>query len=231
MHHSRILCDTFAACIVVYVALNASLIKLVGIDMNGIEKILTHIKSECHAECEAIKRAADEECGRIRAKYARMEQDEYRKLMDTGKKEVERRLQRLNSLAALESKKHVLMTQQEMLAKAFEHAAQKLLDLPESDYVNFLASQACAASLSGMESIILSPYDRKRVGNETVKAANSALRAARKNASLTLSDRTADIRGGLILSSGDIEVNCSVDALVAAHRNELSPYVASVLFD
>ena len=198
--------------------------------MNGIERILAHIKSESDAECAEIERAAVDECDRIRAEYAKTEQDEYRKLIDAGTKDAERRLERLGSLAALESKKHVLMTQQEMVAEAFEYAAKKLLQLPDSVYIAFLAGQACAASLTGSETIILSPSDYKRFGTDVLNAANSALLAAGKTAALSLSDETADIRGGLILSGGDIEVDCSIDALMAEYRNELSPAVASALF-
>jgi len=199
--------------------------------MNGIEKILAHIKSESGAECEAIGREASGECERIRAEYAKAAQDEYQKLVSDGAAEADRRLERLNSLAVLESKKHILMTQQEMVSAAFENAAKALLGLPQREYVDFLAKQACAASLSGTETIILSSSDRERIGKEVLDAANSALRASGRNASLTLSENTANIRGGLILSGGDIEVNCSVDALVTAYRNDLSPSVASVLFD
>ena len=199
--------------------------------MNGIEKILDHIKAESDAQCEEIERAAAEERERIAADYADKERDEYRKLLDAGANEAQRRLERLNSIAALESKKHVLMTQQEMVTVAFEQAANKLLELPKSEYVSFLAKHAAAASLSGVEQIVLSPADRNNVGAEVVEAANSALRAAGRNASLTLSEKTASIRGGLILSGGSIEVNCSVDALVAEFRNELSPAVASALFE
>ena len=198
--------------------------------MNGIEKILEHIKSESDAQCAAIERDAAEECERIREQYADIEQDEYRKLVDTWSADAARRLERLNSLAVLESKKHVLTTQQEMLSEAFEHAAKSILGLPESEYISFLAKIACAASLSGTEAIILSPGDRDRIGKQVLDAANSALRAAGKTASLTLSDDSSDIRGGLILSGGDIAVNCGVDALVAEYRNELSPAVASILF-
>ena len=199
--------------------------------MNGIEKILEHIKSESDAECEAIAREAADECERIRSEYARAEKTEFNKLMADGNIDAERRLERLNSLATLESKKQVLSTQQEMLAGAFEYAAKKLCELPQGEYVEFLARQACSASLTGTETIILSPSDRERVGQDVLNTANKALAAVGKTASLTLSDKTADLRGGLILSGGDIEVNCSVDALIAAHRNELSPAVASALFE
>ena len=199
--------------------------------MNGIEKILAHIKAESDAQCEAIEREAAEECERIRAEYAKIEKEEYTKLIDAGTIEAARRLERLGSLAVLESKKHILKTQQEMVLETFEYAAKTLLELPEGEYIDFLAKQACAASLTGTEAIILSAADQQSIGKKVLDAANGALASLGKTASLTLSESTADIRGGLILSGGDIEVNCSIDALVAAYRNELSPAVAAVLFD
>ena len=199
--------------------------------MNGIDKILAHIKSQSDAECEVIERTANEECERIRAEYSKMEQDEYWKLVNAGTKDAERRLERLNSLAALESKKQVLMTQQEMVAEAFEQAADAILKLPEREYINFLAKQVYAASLTGSETIMLSSADRDRIGKDVLSAANAALSGEGKAANLTLSDQSADIRGGVIISGGDIEVNCSVDALVTEFRNDLAPAVASVLFD
>ena len=200
-------------------------------NMNGIEKILAHILKSSDAECAEIEREATGECERIRADCDKTAQEEYQKLISAGTKDAERRLERLGSLAALESKKQVLITQQEMVAETFEYAANRLLELPESEYVAFLAKQACAASLTGVETIILSPSDHQRFGADVLNAANFALRAAGKTASLSLSDETADIRGGLILSGGDIEVNCSIDALMAEYRNELSPAVAAALFD
>jgi hypothetical protein len=35
----------------------------------------------------------------------------------------------------------------------------------------------------------------------------------------------------LLLGSGDVEVNCSIDTLVGAARHDLAAKVASVLFD
>ena len=199
--------------------------------MNGIEKILEHISSESAAECGVIAREAAEECERIHQEYAKAEQDQYWELIDSGTKDAARRLERMSSLAALESKKHVLATQQEMIVAAFDLAASKLLELPEADYVEFLAKLACSASLTGTEAIILSSSDRARFGSEVLSAANSILGKTGRIASLTLSDKTADIRGGLILSGGDIEANCSVDSLVSQYRNELSPRVAAELFE
>ena len=199
--------------------------------MNGIDKIIGHINSESASECDSIAKTAAEECDQIRADYAKAEQDQYWQLINEGTKDAERRLERLNSLAALESKKHVLATQQELIVAAFDLAAKKLLELPRQEYVTFLAKLASAAAITGTESIVLSASDLQSIGSEVRDAANSLLGKKGKPASLTLSNAPANIRGGLILSGGDIEANCSVDSLVSQYRNELSPRVATVLFE
>ena len=199
--------------------------------MNGINKIIEHIKSESAAQCKAIEQGAQEECARIREQYAKAEQDEYWKAVNDGTKEIERRLERLTSLAMLESKKMVLATQQEMVNAAFELAVRKLSELPDEEYAAFLVKLACNASLTGTELIMMSQSDSKRFGKEVLNAANAALKAAGRPASLRLSETAVNIRGGLILSGGDIESNCSIEALIAEYRNDLAPRVASELFD
>jgi len=106
--------------------------------MNGIDKVIDHIKSEAAALSEEITRSAAEQCERLRAQYAQTEQDEYWKSIDAGTKEAERRMERLNTLAEMESNKQILATQQEMITEAFELAAKKLSELHKADYAALL---------------------------------------------------------------------------------------------
>ena len=104
-------------------------------------------------------------------------------------------------------------------------------ELPEADYVAFLAREAAEASATGQEELILSKKDRAAVGAKAVKAANELLAKKRPDAVLTLSAETRELAGGLILKQGDIEVNCSVDTLLELSRGELAARVAEVLFE
>ena len=199
--------------------------------MNGIEKIVEHIRAQSVAECEEIAKGADEECARVRAKYAQAEQDEYWKLVAFGKRELDLRIERLGSLAALEAKKQVLTMQKEMMAAAFELAAKKLLNLPEWEYIALFARLAYLSSLTGTEEVIFPPSDLPNVGEAVIRDANAALAADGKTARLTLSAKTTDIRGGFLMSGGDIEVDCSIDALLARYEHEIAPLVAAELFN
>jgi len=108
--------------------------------LNGLDKLIDHIRAEAKAECEEISRNAASECAQIRTDYARMEQDEYWKSINAGSKETEQRHERLMNLADMEAKKMLLSTQQEMVDEAFALAAKKLSELPKREYSRLCAS-------------------------------------------------------------------------------------------
>ena len=106
--------------------------------MNGLVKIIEHIRLESEADCKEILRNATVECERIRVEYKQKEQDEYWKSINAGTKETEHRLEQLKNLAAMEAQKLLLTTQQEMLGRAFALAAEMLQELPVQEYKELL---------------------------------------------------------------------------------------------
>ena len=199
--------------------------------MNGIEKITARIRADAEAECAAIRAESEERCAAIRAENERAAQEEYWRLVREGVKDTEQRVQRLGRTARLEAKKSVLNMKQEAVSRAFDLAKDKIAELPERDYVGFLARQAAEAAITGQEEVIFCERDRAAVGAKAVKAANELLAAKGMPAMLTLSDATREMAGGLMLKQGDIEVNCTVDTLLDLSRGELAARVAEVLFE
>lgn len=199
--------------------------------MNGIEKIISHIQAESDSECQVILDEASKMCAEIQARYEKTASDEYDKITEKGANNSEIHIERLGHVAALEAKKRLLATKQELISNVFERAAMMLSELPENDYIAMLVRLAAEASRSGKEQIVLNKNDRARLGDTVCRKTNETLKAQSRPANLTLSDKTRDMRGGLILVSGDIEVNCSIGTLLNQYKNELSSKVATVLFD
>ena len=130
-------------------------------------------------------------------------------------------------MAQLDARKLELAERkQEMLAKAYDRAMERLTSLPDGEYVGLLAGLAAKASSTGREEVILSQKDRARYGKQVVTQANERL----GDGHLTLSVQTRPIRGGLILSDGDVEVNCTFETLVRLLRGEMDRTVVEVLF-
>ena len=199
--------------------------------MKGIDKITSRIIADAEAECRDVKRESDERCAAVRAENEKRAQDEYWRLVREGVKDTEQRVQRMDRTARLEAKKSVLNMKQEAVSRAFDLAKDKIAELPERDYIGFLAREAAEAAITGQEEVIFCERDRKSVGAKAVKAANELLAAKGMPGLLTLSDATRDMAGGLMLKQGDIEVNCTVDTLLDLTRDELAARVADVLFE
>lgn len=196
--------------------------------MDGIEKITGRINEDVQREIDALTADANREAGEITARYQAQAQQESADIVERGRKAAAEREERLASVAQLEARKLELAAKQEMLQKAFDTALAYLLDLPEDKYVALLADLAVRAARTGSEQVILSQKDRTRFGKQAVTAANEKLGDKGR---LTLSQETRPIQGGLILSDGDVEVNCTFETLVRLQRGELDREVAKVLFD
>lgn len=198
--------------------------------MNGIEKIAARIEADAQAEIAALQASADAECAAITAEYEEKAREIYEQRMKKGSAECEMRVQRLGATADMEARKAILAFKQEMVSEAFDKAVQAIVSLPREDYIRFLAATAAAASDKGQEELVFNLRDRSELGQAVVSRANAILKEKGKPAGLRLSADTAHILGGLLVRSGDIEVNCAADIMVRQCRDRLASQVAAVLF-
>lgn len=198
--------------------------------MQGIETIIGRIQADAQQEIDAVLAAAKTEADGITARYKAQAEQAAADILEKGNRGTEEVHQRLISTAEMDAKKQELSTKQEVLDKAFALALDKLNKLPEEDYVALLAQLAAKASRSGKEQLIFSGADRARYGVKVATRANELLQKAGKPAELTLSEQSRDFQGGLLVSDGDVEVNCTFETLVRLTRSEAVGEVSAVLF-
>lgn len=198
--------------------------------MNGIEKITTRIEADAVAEAARIAQDAAEQAARVRADYEKKAQEHYWTLARAGVKSTEDRVGRLAKTADMEARKSILAFKQETVALVFDNAMQALLNMKPTEYTDFLAGKAVRASETGTEEILLNVDDRRKLGEQVVRAANKALSAAGKKAELTLSAEEGDFQAGLLLREGSVCVNCTAEALIEQARSGLAADVAGILF-
>jgi V/A-type H+-transporting ATPase subunit E len=194
--------------------------------MKGTEKIIAHIQADAAAQADAILAQAEKQCAEIREGYERRAKDAYAEKIRAGVKANQDRLESVERLARMEGRKSVLALKQDMVSKSFDMAVDKLVELPEEQYVALLAKLAAQASVTGDEQVVLNARDREKIGPAVVAAANAKLNGGK----LTLSDETGAFKGGLLLRRGSIEANCTVELLVELCRGEMAAELAKVLF-
>ena len=228
--------------------------------MDGIEKITGRIEADAQKEIDTLLAGANSRAEEIRAAaqaQAKRESEEARVRWEKAAAEREKRLE---SMAEMESRKLILSAKQEVLDEAFAMALEELCTLPDEEYIELLAALAVKAARTGREKVIFSQKDRNRVGKAVVTRANDALarKVAPRlpgdltdtkagaildkvvtgasailagTGMLTLAEETRPIKGGIILSDGDVETNCTFETLVRLQRENISGEVAKVLFD
>lgn len=228
--------------------------------MNGIEKITQRMEDDAQREINEVLTAARAQADEITRRSREQADKESAAIVARGESAAAEREKRLESMAEMESRKLVLAAKQEVLDEAFNMALEKLCTLPDEEYIELLAALAVKAARTGREKVIFSQKDRNRVGKAVVTKANDALarKVAPKlpgdltdtkagaildkvvtgasailagTGMLTLAEETRPIKGGIVLSDGDVETNCTFETLVRLQRENISGEVAKVLFD
>ena len=193
--------------------------------MNGIDKITQRIEADAQAEIDRVLADARDEAAKIAAKYKAQADAEAADLAAKNRKAAAEREERLAGTAQMEARKALLAAKQEMVEKAYALALEKLCAMPAEKYADVLAGLLAEACSSGNEEVIFSPEDQKKAGKAAVEKANK--NGGKK---LTLSKETRPIKGGFILRSGNVEVNCAFDTLVRLQKAETAGEVVRKLF-
>lgn len=198
--------------------------------MKGIEKITARIAADAASEISAVRAESDCRCSEIRAEYEKKAQETYDALMRTGLREAEQQASRIERTAQLDAKKALLGLRQEMLSEAFKLAQQKLLNMPEEEYLAFLTRQALEAVTTGREELVMNAADRDKIGEKLASGINAALKEKGAAANVTVADSPREMMGGFILSQNNVEVNCTLDLMLEMIRGEAAAEAAKILF-
>ena len=224
--------------------------------MNGLDKITARIAADAQAQADAILSEGKAQARAITQSWEEKAHAESGAILAQGERAAKERLERLDSMAQMEGRRLLLSAKQEMLSQAFDAALEKLLSLPQEEYVELLAKLCVKAASTGREELIFSPADKAKIGtkvaNELLAKAvapklpeaatqgklgavlettvNTVTAIAKGTAMLTVADETRDIKGGFILVGDGVEVNCAFDVLVRLSRPELERQVAQLLF-
>ena len=197
----------------------------------ALEDILRKIKGDATAAAERILAEAKAERERLLAAGEAQATAAADQIQTAGRARAEDTQRRELATASVEVRRVVLSAKQKVLNEVFEGALAALADLPDDEYRSLLADMAGRAAVSGREQVVVSAADRARLDDGWLAEANARLGARGLEPGLTFSEQTRELRGGLVLLSGDMEINYSFERTLAALREGLEPEVAAMLFE
>jgi V/A-type H+-transporting ATPase subunit E len=198
--------------------------------MTGLEKILKAIEDEAQAGADAVITEANKEAEVILT-AARLEAEKKSsQIAEKSAADVKSVISRAESAAALQEKKILLNTKQQIISNIITKARNSLAVLPDSEYMDIILKMVKKYAHNKAGKILFSAADKNRLPKD-FNAGLAAALSGKAGAVLTIADETADIDGGFLLVYGDIEENCSFDALFSAAKDTLQDKVNSLLFE
>lgn len=198
--------------------------------MTGLEKILQAIEAEADKNVKRILSEAEKEAEDIMAAARKEAEDACKRIEEKSEQDIKSVLSRAESGAALLEKKLLLDAKQQLIGEIIEKARKRLCDLPDGEYIDVLLELIKKHAQNKPGKLVLSERDLNRLPKDFLKMLGQALKDI-EGASLEVSDQTMTIDGGFILVYGDVEENCSFDALFSAAKDELQDKVNEFLFE
>ena len=194
--------------------------------MNGIDIIKNKILDEANVSVKKILDNAEKEAAALKAEAEKLAEREKAARLEKGTKVAEESRRRIVSATDLEQRKAILNLKQEMIAKAFAQAGEKLSAISGKDYEDLLVRLIVKNSSTGREEVEFNAADQA-IAADVIAKANEKLGGA----GLTVSSKVADFAKGVLLRDGAIEVNCSLATLVGYMKEGLTAEVAKLLFE
>lgn len=219
--------------------------------MNNLDKITDRILDDARREAAGITDSADGTAADILEQARQRGEDIVSSSAVRDEKEAQAYLSRAASSADMKRREILLSTKVGLINRVYERAEQYLYELSDEDMCVFLAHLLADAAVEisreteRLEEMynegadrddqlraVFSPADREKLGALVIKAAKAFIKRCGPNIkiNLSLSDETADIKGGFILRCGDIDTNCSISAVIEEVRKSTESRVAEILF-
>ena len=191
--------------------------------MNGSERILSRIRTDCDESVRKIETHAQHEHDRIIADAQHRADTQAAAVAE---KTAQKRAQletSSQSRAQLARRNALLKQRRKEIDTTVEELEAYLLGLGDNEY--FEAIYRLAAKLRGKSGeLFLSKKDLKRLPKNFTK------RMAAAGVDASVSQTPADITGGFILKCGDVEENMEFAAIISAGRDEIEDLINRELF-
>lgn len=198
--------------------------------MTGLDKILKHIEEDAGTAAAKVIFKAKQEAEEIVASAKAEGDKKCKEINARSDQEVKSCLSRAQSAAVLQEKKSILKAKQDIINGIIEKAQNELLNLPTDQYFENILKMVKKHALPEAGTILFSNKDRERLPAQFETSLKKMLDSI-PGAFLEVSKETRKIDGGFILIYGEIEENCSFDALFSTAKDVLQDKVCALLFE
>jgi V/A-type H+/Na+-transporting ATPase subunit E len=132
--------------------------------------------------------------------------------------------------ANLDARKTLLSERQTIIEGVFKKALENILNMDNQKYCKYIKKIILSNIENGDETITIGKSDKERITDTFIENINKELKSKGKKGELKLNDSYIQIQGGVIIGSGDIKKNISLELLLLKAREKYEMAVNSQLF-
>lgn len=191
--------------------------------MTGLSNILAQIENESVKKAEEIILKANNEAKEMISDAKK----EAQKILDDYKVKTEKKtteiLSRIKAADEIEKKREELFKKQEVIKAVLETARNDIKNQSDDDYFDFLGKILAKYAQDENGTVVLSSRDFESM---TKSFKDILLEKGLEAKAGNVADKN-----GFVIVYGNIEINCTVDAIFDADAEELSDMLNKFLFD
>lgn len=199
--------------------------------MAGIDNLKARLLEDDKKAAQAIENEALKKADEIIESSKRKAEDITKQMAEKAQRDGKDRKDRILSRAALNARNELLAAKQEAVEKILSSACDKIEKMTRDEYSLFLERMLLSNVETGDEEIIFDENDISRIDTSLVERVNKILKEQGRRDNINISSERRSIGNGFILKRGEVEINCSINALIKSLREELEGEIATILFN
>ncbi|MHC5060761.1 MAG: V-type ATP synthase subunit E [Planctomycetota bacterium] len=192
------------------------------------EQVVEKILSEARAEADKLLAEARQKVSEAVTQQEKELAQYSAQTEDIAAQAAEDKKARMLAAANMKIKKEYLAAKISLFDEVFGKVRQRIKGLSDGEYEQLIIELMTNAVQSGDEEVVVAAGE-ERINQSMIKQVNRKLGPGYRG-NLTLASDKADIDGGFIMRRGRVQVNVSVEVLVAQARDRLELELAEELF-
>ena len=197
--------------------------------MHNLDRLVARIISEARSKADDILRDADARCAALAGEGGNKADEIYTAAIDRATQAAAEEERRAQISRSLDVRNAVLRAKGDMVDALIFEIPARIQALSDKEYLALMKKMMIDSAPEGHVEVVVARPDRGRIDAALVAAVQSELAARGRDSQLRLAGDTLKLTGGFILRASAVEIDCSLDAILAADGDELAPLVAEAL--
>ena len=197
--------------------------------MHNLDRLVARITSEARSKADDILSDADARCAALAGESRYKADEAYKMAIDRATRAAAEEERRAQISRSLDVRNAVLRAKGDVVDALMSEIPARIQSLPDQEYLAFMKKMMIDAAPDGQVEVVVADPDRNRITAAFVAAVQSELASRGRGSKLRLADDKLDLAGGFVLRASGLEIDCSLDAILAARGDELAPLVAEAL--